>query len=500
MKNSHNLSVQEKDRKNVLAALEEIQADRALTKIQSYYPETGPLRRDLYPKQMLFFAAGKHFQERCFMAANRVGKSLGVGGYEVTCHLTGIYPDWWPGRRFDRPVQVWASGKTSITTRDILQSIFLGPKERIGTGMIPARSIVHTIPKSGVPDALEIIYVRHEPTGQHSMLQFKSYDQKRQAFEGTTRDVILLDEEPPLDIYIECLTRTMATDIGAENGLILLTFTPLQGLTELIQQFLPGGRVVDDKPRAHGKKFFVPCTWDEVPHLSQEAKDALYESYPPYIRKARSKGIPSFGAGAIYPFEEELIKVEDFAIPDHWPRCFALDAQPLRKSHVMMAWDREAQIVYVTHCYKREGVEPAVQVQSIKAHGDWIPGVGDAAALVKDSERYRYIDVYKRLGLDISLPQKGVESGIQEVYNLMAAGQLKVFVSCTQWFDEYRLYRRNEDGRIVKENDHLLDSTRYGVVSGIKRAVTKSPDLPKRDEIEFPYTNGPSWDRHWMSR
>jgi len=101
------------------------------------------------------------------------------------------------------------------------------------------------------------------------------------------------------------------------------------------------------------------------------------------------------------------------------------------------------------------------------------------------------------LGLDIHLPEKGVESGIQKVYNLMAAGQLKVFVSCTQWFDEYRLYRRNEDGRIVKENDHILDSTRYGVVSGIKRAVTKSPDHPKRDEVEFPYTNGPG--RHWMS-
>ena len=471
---------------------------RARNKILQYYPDRGPYRRELYRKQMLFFAGGVKYQERCFMAGNRTGKTEGVGCYEVTCHLTGVYPDWWPGRRFNHPVQVWASGKSSTTTRDILQAKFLGPKERCGTGMIPFRSIVHTVAKSGVPDAVESVYVRHQPTGRQSLLQFKSYDQKRQAFEGTTQDVILLDEEPPMDIYVECLTRTMTTQIGEENRLILLTFTPLQGVTELIKQFLPGGRVVDSKLKVNKRKLFIPCTWDEVPHLTQEAKDALYESYPPYLRKARSKGIPSFGAGAIFPFEEELITVEDFAIPDHWPRCFSLDAKPLLKSHVMMAYDRDSGTVYVTHCYKQEGVEPAVQVQSIQAHGDWIRGVGDAAALVKDSERWRYLDAYRSLGLDIDLPEKGVEYGIQQVYNRMSTGQLKVFDSCEQWFDEYRLYRRNEDGRIVKEDDHLMDCTRYGVVSGIQRSDTKPADQPTQDDEWF-YADRP-YGTHWMAR
>ena len=58
---------------------------RAQHKIDSFYPETGPLRRDLYVPHMECFEAGAKFAERCFMAANRVGKSEGVGAYEMTC-------------------------------------------------------------------------------------------------------------------------------------------------------------------------------------------------------------------------------------------------------------------------------------------------------------------------------------------------------------------------------------------------------------------------------
>lgn len=96
-------------------------------KRESYYPDTGPLRRELYPKQIAYFKAGKKHRERLFLAANRVGKTEGVGAYECTCHLTGQYPPWWEGRRFDKPVKIWACGDTSKTVRDILQEKMLGP-------------------------------------------------------------------------------------------------------------------------------------------------------------------------------------------------------------------------------------------------------------------------------------------------------------------------------------------------------------------------------------
>ncbi len=77
--------------------------------------------RHLYPKHLEFFRAGAKYRERCFMAANRVSKTLGGGGYETSCHLTGLYPDWWEGRRFEHPTRVWAAGRTNETTRDIIQ-------------------------------------------------------------------------------------------------------------------------------------------------------------------------------------------------------------------------------------------------------------------------------------------------------------------------------------------------------------------------------------------
>jgi hypothetical protein len=76
-------------------------------RIDSYYPDDGPLRRELYPKHLEFFRAGIEHRERCFLAANRVGKTEGVGGYEMVCHLTGEYPEWWDGRTFDHPIEAW---------------------------------------------------------------------------------------------------------------------------------------------------------------------------------------------------------------------------------------------------------------------------------------------------------------------------------------------------------------------------------------------------------
>lgn len=196
--------------------------------------------RGKYPKHIEFFAAGADYRERCFMAANRVGKTFGAGGYETACHLTGQYPKWWPGRRFKRPVRWWAAGKTNETTRDIVQATLLGEitysgqrKGFTGTGVIPGETLGELTWKQGVPDLADTIKVRHA-SGGWSLLGFKSYQQGRGSFEGTQQHGIWLDEEPPLDVYGECIIRTMTT-----NGVIMLTFTPLEGMSEVVMSFLP---------------------------------------------------------------------------------------------------------------------------------------------------------------------------------------------------------------------------------------------------------------------
>lgn len=190
--------------------------------------------RALYPKHVYLMQAGAKYRERCIMAANRIGKSE-LGGFEVTVHLTGLYPHWWKGRRFKEPVSVWVSGDTGTTTKNIIQEKLFGPPTAIGTGFIPSHLLIHKIKKPGVPDAYSTGWVKHV-SGGYSTVEFKSYDQRREAFQGTAQHVIWLDEEPPMDIYTECLLRTAKTS-DFPGGIILLTYTPLKGRTQLVKEY-----------------------------------------------------------------------------------------------------------------------------------------------------------------------------------------------------------------------------------------------------------------------
>lgn len=224
------------DKDLLVGALKELTKRESRRKLWRYYPDEGPLRRELYQKHMMFFEAGSQHRERLFLAGNRIGKTEGVGLYETVLHMTGLYPHWWVGRRFRKPVKCWVAGDTKQTVREILQEKLLGPLSDWGTGLIPGDKIGRVILGGGsVAGSVETVTTKHV-SGGLSTCTFKSYDQGRKAFQGTEQDLILLDEEPPLDIYTECLIRTMTND-----GMIMATFTPLLGMSEVVLQFLPGG-------------------------------------------------------------------------------------------------------------------------------------------------------------------------------------------------------------------------------------------------------------------
>lgn len=221
----------------MISALETLEAcirREKRRKLYTLYPDEGALRRELYPKHLQFFAAGREHQERAVIAANRVGKTFGIGGYETALHLTGEYPEWWPGYRFDQPVDWWVAGDTTETTRDIPQLALVGPPGEYGTGLIPGECIIgEPTHRSGLSGAVDTVRVRHK-SGGVSYLGFKSYDQGRRKFQGTAKHGIWLDEEPPAPVYSECMARLMTT-----NGLMLSTFTPLEGLSDVVLMYLP---------------------------------------------------------------------------------------------------------------------------------------------------------------------------------------------------------------------------------------------------------------------
>lgn len=472
----------EAQRVEALALLAEAEK-RAAYRIRRYFPETGPLCRANYPKHIAFMNAGATHRERLFLAGNRTGKSE-TGAYEWTSHLTGIYPRWWEGRRFPAPVRLWAAGDTGKTVRDILQVAFLGPPGAHGSGMIPAHLILNTAAKQGVSDAIETITVRHS-SGGTSTLGLKSYDQGREAFQGTSQHGVWLDEEPPDDIYVESLLRTMDTPDLPGGGLLMLTFTPLMGMTTMVLSFLPDGHTATEG----AAKFVVSATWDDAVHLTTEAKAELWASIPPYQRDARSKGIPQLGSGAIYQVSEEDITVADFPMPKHWPRSFSMDTGWDWTACLWGALDREAQVAYIYSTYKRGQAEPAIHAEAIRSRGKWIPGVGDAAA-ISNTDGQQFLHIYQRHGLTLKLADKSVEAGIQETWELLSAGRLKVFASCRALFEEYRLYRRDDKGRIVKVNDHLMDCLRMWVKSG-RQIATVEP--VKDDDLRGVLSHPNAW-------
>lgn len=241
-------------------------------------------------------------------------------------------------------------------------------------------------------------------------------------------------------------------------------------------------------PEITKSKYLVTAGWDDSPHLDAKTKEELLSSIPPFLREARSKGIPSLGSGAIYPIPEDEISVPYFEIPVYWPRCYGLDVGWNRTAALWAAWDPTTGICYLYAEHYRGIAEPAVHAEAIKARGDWIFGVCDPAASgssQRDGEKL--IDLYRQLGLKITPADNAVDAGIYDTWASLSSGKLKVMNHLLNFFNEYRLYRRDENGKIVKKHDHLMDVMRYIVRSG--RTVAKQQGFddtaPVRDGVDL---------------
>jgi len=217
------------DKRRLVMLRREVDRRRRRNRLADYEP---------YPRQREFHEAGGRDRERLLMAANQVGKTLS-GAAEAAIHLTGRYPDWWAGRRFSAPVRGWVGSITGEVTRDNAQRMLMGPprdRSSWGEGMIPGDALGRVSMRSGIPDAIDGVLVRHV-SGGWSSLGFKTYEAGRAKWQGETLEFVWFDEEPPIDIYMEGLTR-----ISATGGCVYMTFTPLLGMSEVVHMFLDSER------------------------------------------------------------------------------------------------------------------------------------------------------------------------------------------------------------------------------------------------------------------
>ena len=395
------------------------------------------------------------------MAANQVGKTL-AAGFELAMHSTGIYPQWWTGRRWERPIVGWASGVTGESTRDNPQRILLGRPGAWGTGAIPKADIVDTSSSRGLADAVDTIRVRHL-SGDVSTIQLKSYEKGREKWQGETLDFVWFDEEPPSDIYTEGLTRTNAT-----GGMTLITFTPLLGMTDVVKRFL-----LDKQAGTH----VTQMTIEDAEHYTEAERQAIRETYQPFERDARTKGIPQLGSGRVFPIDEEDIACEPFQIPEHWPQIGGIDfGWDHPSAGVRMAWDRDADTLYVIATHRAKAQTPALFAASVR-HWGTLPWAWPHDGLQHDKGSGEQLaKQYKDQGLNM-LPERatfqdgtnGLEAGLMEMLDRMQTDRLKIFRHLRDWFEEFNLYHR-KDGLVVKLGDDLISATRYAMM--MKRKAT----------------------------
>lgn len=451
--------------------------------MEKWFKPGTPFGIDKLPKHKAFFDAGKDYGQRLLMGGNRSSKTIS-GALEGAFHATGLYPDWWEGRRFDTPTHGWAIGSTARATRDTVQKELMGPIGAWGTGMIPADLIGKMWALAGVPQGIDVVQVKHV-SGGWSTIGFKNYEQPMDAFYGTALHWVWGDEIMPLNIYNECLVRTMTT-----QGIIYVTFTPLKGLTPLVVKFcedadyLAGAKRIlglptelagenEEEPSiidAKSYKAIVQVGWDDAPWLGEKEKAQLLESSEPHLRETRRSGVPSMGSGAVFPVTLEQLVVEPFEIPRHFKRLYAMDVGWNRTAALWGAIDPNTDVLYLYDEHYMGEQPPAVHAASIRSRGEWIGGEIDPASRGRSQgDGSQLLQTYKDLGLKLNKANNDVEGTIQMVWQRISAGKLKVFKSLHHFAKEYVLYRRDEKGRIVKENDHLMDTLRY-LVAGINKA------------------------------
>lgn len=431
---------------------------------------------DPYWWQKKFHADGSWAAQRLLMAGNRTGKTYS-GADEMAYHLTGRYPDWWEGRRFERPISAWAAGVSNAKTRDIIQLETLGDPDdpsQLGTGTIPLDCIVSTVRLPGVPNAFQSVLVKHYTDGVYdgnSRLGFLSYEMGEEKFMGSSLDVIWLDEQPIQKIFTQCITRTADT-----GGMVYMTFTPEKGMTEVVNNFMN-----NIKPG----QSLTQATWDDCPHLTEAVKEQLLAVYSPHERDMRTKGIPIFGSGMVFPIPDEMIECEPFEIPRHWPRISAIDfGWDHPTAFVFMAMDPADGTKYVYAAWKKNKTLPAIHAISVR---DVDMGVGDTIPMAWPHDGNQHdkgsgaalADQYREEGMNMlpfcftNPPAPGeaegsggrsVEVGLFAMHTAMEGGKLKVFNTLRDWFMEKQMYHR-EDGKVVPASDDIMSATRYAFQS-----------------------------------
>lgn len=471
-----------------------------------------------FEHQLTFFKTGNH-ERRGILAANRIGKTVSTC-YETAMHLTGIYPDWWEGYRFDKPITCMVAGEGWSQVALVLQNELLGTQdiklqENIGTGAIPRDCIVIDTMRNDGANCIGV-EIKHV-SGAKSYLLFANYTQEVRQLQGFKLNLAVFDEQPPDDFFSEIVTRTATT-----QGKVLCSFTPLKGLNGLVSKFWN---------REEGYEF-IRVSWDDVPEydpwgmpfLLNETRRQLERDYLPHEREARIAGKPVMGKGAVFQIRNwPLYKSGDYNFSEmqNIQRIISLDLGLVNDKTVisLMYWDPYDRIAFLHRQIVVQGVEEAVPTQYInhllrpEVYGTPIVLPADASTAGRYTmssssirelfEQYE-LNVYEKPIMNPPDSEGRVTNhksyGINQMRQMLEVGSLMINENCTQFLSEAQNYFVDEKGRF-SDPDDCIDSCRYailGVLNGLAEPWDgRSPKqrmLAQRDRyIRKDTSNKPAW-------
>lgn len=464
-----------------------------------------------YPFQQKFIRNTVDHKQSALLASNRCGKSE-LSAYMMAVHLTGRYPKDWEGRKLTGANRLFfALGITQRSVANILQSKLLGSsdirlEDQVGTGYIPKEDIVMD-PMSRDGYRVVSMLVKHQDANGefdgYNTLQFWTFSDYQKFMGSTVDGGIIMDEEDPINgmtAYSQALTRTTT----CEEAFVITTFTAENGITPLVKMFLDAQSDPDSLIYVQNATMYDAHV-DIGGHITDAMIDEIKAGSPEYEHGARIYGIPSTGAGAVFPYSEDDITYRDGDIEvDNMMVVGSLDWGQVRDATVVFhtLYDPSSDTYYAhSECVLDQSVEARTpeSVANVILGGEFPNATYSCphdtglnsdnpqskAALLKEYGIYNLHQHRNPTSLDLDAIKPNASSiaimpGLNKMNQLFREGKLLINKDkCPRLLQEMRgyFYDSEKDGKLkfrAASGDHCIDAFRLGVMAlccGVYTAV-----------------------------
>ncbi|MBQ3234795.1 MAG: terminase family protein [Clostridia bacterium] len=422
-----------------------------------------------HKKQLAFHKCKK--KNRWVFGGNRSGKTE-CGAVESIYMARGIHPY----RKNKDNVFGWVVSLSQQVQRDVAQEKilkYLNPDWIVEVTMLSGKK---DNLQSGVIDQIKIKNV----FGGTSTIGFKSCDQGREKFQGTSLDFVWFDEEPPKEIYDECRMRVLD-----KRGDIFGTMTPLKGLTFIYEEIYLN-------KYNQSSVWYEFIEWADNPYLSKSEIKMLTQSMSESELNSRRYGLFQSDTGPVYwEFDENVHVIEPFSVPFDWQDNISIDPglkNPL--SCHFYAVDYDGNVYVVAEHYER-GLSVEEHADKIKLLADkigWRRGRdGRLSALIDSAANQKTLAGVKSVselfydnGINVnSNVDKDLFTGINRVKSYLKNNRLYIFKNCVNLVREIKGYRWGKEDVPVKKDDHSLDELRYYIMTKPKNVAP----MPYKNEV-----------------